>query len=153
MIACVTLAEFANLATIVGAVVAVGALLYTALQVRSSTLTSRANFWLELEKMFQSHDTVHLNLRPGGKWSDGVTGPTAPQEWAAIEDYMGLFEHCEIMIGSGLIDEATFSDIFVYRLHNIVANQTIVKDKLQREKDLWKNFVALLQRFDIRLPT
>ena len=153
MIACLTLTQFANLATILGAAVAVGALLYTALQVRKNTLTSRASFWLELEKMFQAHDPVHLNLRPGGRWSDGVSGPLSPQEWVALEDYMGLFEHCEIMMNSGLVDVQTFSDIFVYRLHNIVANRTIVDAKLRKEEKMWGKFLALLRRFDIRLPT
>ena len=153
MIACLTLVQWANLATIGGAAVAVGALLYTARQVKSNTLTSRANFWLELERMFQTHAPVHLNLRPGGAWADSDSGPTSSQDWAALEDYMGLFEHCEIMMKSGLIDVATFSDIFAYRLRNIVANRDIVEKKLNEEAPSWSNFLSLLGRFDIRLPT
>lgn len=149
MIVCLTLTQ---LATIVAAAVAVVALLYTAYQVRSNAFTSRASFWLELERMFRTHDDVHLKLRPGGEWSDGVSGPKSAQEWGALEDYMGLFEHCEIMIRLGLIDVRTFSDIFAYRLNNIVANCTVVEAKLQREAKSWENFLSLLKRFDISMP-
>ena len=152
MIVCLSLSEFANVATIVGAIVAVAALLYTAYQVRRNAQTNRAMFWLDLEKMFQAHDPVHLKLRSGGKWADGASGPTTNEEWAALEDYMGLFEHCEIMMTSGLIDVSTFSDIFAYRLHNIVSNRSIVDAKLHQEAEYWKNFLNLLKRFDIPLP-
>lgn len=90
MITDCTLTQLTDLAAIIGAVVAVTTLLYTAYQVRCNTLTSRAKFWIELEKMFQTHDPVHLNLRPGGAWANGVSGPTSSKEWAALEDYMGL---------------------------------------------------------------
>lgn len=147
-----TLSEWANLATILGVIIAVGALLYTAYQVRINTLTNRANFWLELEKMFQVHDSIHLKLRPSGEWSDGITGPNSAQEWAALEDYMGLFEHCEIMMKSKLIDTKTFVDIFSYRLRNIVSNRTIVDTKLKQEKSSWRHFLELLKRMEIDLP-
>jgi len=152
MIGCLSLSEFANLATIAGAIVAVAVLLYTACQVKRSAQTNRATFWLELEKMFHAHDSVHLKLRPGGEWADGLSGPTTNEEWAALEDYMGLFEHCEIMISSGLIDVSTFSDIFVYRLRNIVNNRSIVDAKLRQEATYWKKFLNLLKRFSISLP-
>lgn len=103
--------------------------------------------------MFQSHDPVHLKLRPGGKWSSNSSGPKEPEEWAELEDYMGLFEHCEIMMNLGLIDVQTFSDIFAYRLRNIVANSLICEKKLRQEAESWKKFISLLQRFDISIPT
>jgi len=153
MIEGLSLAQWANVATILGAAVAVAVLIYTARQVKRNVLTNRGTFWLELEKMFQSHDSVHLKLRPGGKWSSKSSGPNGPEEWAELEDYMGLFEHCEIMINLGLIDVQTFSDIFAYRLRNIVANRLICEEKLRREAKSWKRFISLLQRFNIAIPT
>lgn len=153
MIVGLTLSQWANLATILAATVAVGVLCYTAYQVKINALTNRGTFWLELEKMFQSHDPVHLKLRPGGKWSSKSSGPKEPEEWAELEDYMGLFEHCEIMMNLGLIDVQTFSDIFVYSLRNIVANRLICEKKLRQEAKSWERFISLLQRFDISIPT
>jgi hypothetical protein len=152
MIACLTLGEFANLATILGIIVAIVTLFFTFYQVNKNAKINRARFWLELEKMFQIHDPVHLKLRPGGEWADGSTGPTTNKEWGALEDYMGLFEHCEIMIALNLIDETTFSDIFKFRLRNIVSNHSIVDAKLCKEKEEWKHFLSLLNRFNVNLP-
>lgn len=151
MIAVLTLSQWANLATILAATVAVGALLYTAKQVQRNALTNRGTFWLELERMFQSHDRVHLRLRPGGEWSDKSNGPKDAKEWAELEDYMGLFEHCEIMMNLGLIDVRTFSDIFEYRLHNIVENRTICEEKLRKEAKSWNRFISLLKRLNISI--
>lgn len=152
MIKCLTLSDFANLATILGVLFGIITLLYTAYQVWMNTKANRATFWLELEKMSKAHDKVHLNLRPGGDWSDGVSCPKKPEEWLALEDYMGFFEYCEIMMKMKLIDVSTFSDIFLYRLRNIVKNRSIVDYKLLRKAEYWRNFLNLLKRFDIHLP-
>ena len=146
-----TIADWANVATISGALIAVFTLFYTAYQVHQHTLISRGQFWLELEKMFARHDEVHLKLRPGGTWHDNATGPKTVEEWVKVEDYMGLFEHCEIMLQKKLIDEKTFRKIFSYRLRNIVANKLIVQAKLIQEKDSWTDFINLLKRLDIQV--
>lgn len=56
---------WASVAGIVGAPVGVIALIYGALQLRSSAQVSRGQFMLELERMIAVHDEVHLKLRPG----------------------------------------------------------------------------------------
>ncbi len=65
---------------------------------------------------------------------------------------MGLFEHCEIMLEKGLIDQETFGAIFSYRLYNIVGNEKIIKAKLFDKKAKWKNFIRLLRRLDLAIP-
>jgi hypothetical protein len=144
-----TLNNWANVATIIGVIIALLALFYTAIQILQNTNISRAKFWLELEKMFSLHDEVHMKLRPGGEWTKEGEGPKTVQEWAKVEDYMGLFEHCEIMLQKKLIDQETFQAIFSYRLNNIVANKIIVEAKLIREKGYWANFMRLLNRYNI----
>lgn len=144
-----SLDDWAKVSTIAGALVAIVALIYTAHQIHQNTQISRGQFWLELEKMFSQHDEVHLNLRPGGKWSGGETGPEDSVEWAKVEDYMGLFEHCEIMLQRKLIDEETFKAIFSYRLRNILSNEQICRAKLVDEKASWENFLKLLKRLKI----
>ncbi len=144
--------SLANIATIVGAIAAVIVLIYTAVQVRQNTLVSRGQFWLELEKMFSLHDEIHIKLRPGGEWAKIDAGPQNAEDWAKVEDYMGLFEHCEIMLEKGLIDWETFGSIFSYRLNNILANERITKAKLINEKDSWKEFVRLLDKLKITIP-
>lgn len=59
--------DIVNFLIVLGAVVAIATLLYTAYQVNLDFKTRRGQFWLQLEEMFSRHDEVHLNLRPGGK--------------------------------------------------------------------------------------
>jgi hypothetical protein len=147
----VDLSDWADAATIAAAIAAVGALFYAAQQIRQNTAVSRGQFWLQLEQMFSSHDEVHLKLRPGGAWAKESGHPQTPEEWAKLEDYMGLFEHCEIMLDAGLIDEQTFIDIFGYRLRNIVANPHIVEEKLIKRREGWTRFHSLLTRMKIEV--
>ena len=147
-----TLSDWASIATISGAVLAIIVLWYTARQVHQNTRISRGQFWLELEKMFSNHDDVHLKLRPGGEWASNKNGPSTPKEWAAVEDYMGLFEHCEIMLEEKLIDAETFKSLFSYRLYNITANEVIVKGKLIDERAGWVNFIRLLEKLKMPVP-
>ena len=146
------LSDWADIATIVGAITAVAVLIYTARQIRQNTQVSRGQFWLELEKMFAAHDEVHINLRPGGKWSKENSGPETIEEWAKVEDYMGLFEHSEILLKKNLIDWETFGSIFSYRLYNILRNRRIVTAKLVEEADSWKGFLRLLSKLGIEVP-
>lgn len=147
-----TLAEWADIATIAGIPLAALVLIYTAYQIHQNTKISRGQFWLELEKMFTQHDEVHIKLRPGGEWTSNNTGPKSVEEWAKVEDYMGLFEHCEIMLRKRLIDWETFGLIFSYRLHNIAANKIIVSVKLRQERKSWQAFIRLLNRLKIQIP-
>lgn len=144
--------EWADIATMVGAATAIVVLIYTSLQVRQNTLVSRGHFWLELEKMFATHDEVHINLRPGGRWSEPDSGPETVEDWGKIEDYMGLFEHCEIMLKRKLVDWETFGSIFSYRIHNILGNRRIVTAKLIEERESWTGFIRLLKKLEIEVP-
>jgi len=153
MIASMTLGDLASFGTLVAAVVALVALLYAATQVRTSALKNRGLFWLEIEKMFQTHAPIHRKLRPGGKWGNNAGAPATAEEWSALEDYMALFEHCEIMIEWGILDEQTFLDLFSYRLQNIVDNRTVFEAKLGgSERPFWTNFRRLLERTGVELP-
>src|SRR6185295_20399331 len=107
-----------------------------------------------LRSQFIRHDPVHRHLRPGGKWSrqpftpstvEGP-GPESVEDWADVEAYMGLFEHCETLFRAGLIDSATFSAIYRYRMINIYANQRVRVEKLERNARGWKRFLALMDR-------
>jgi hypothetical protein len=147
-----TISEAKDIATLIGVIVAALSLVFTAINTRINARTNRARFWLDLRSQFSSHDDVHRRLRPGGSWADGK-GPKESEEWACTEAYMGLFEHCEIMLSQGLIDEKTFREIYAYRLSNIVANDTIREGKLRDEASKWKLFSGLLKRMGVEMST
>lgn len=146
-----SLDQWADVATIAGAVIAIIVLGYTAFQVRIATAVSRGQFLLELEKMLTAHEEVHLKLRPGGEWTGGK-GPETAADWAKVEDYLGFFEHAEMLLTAKLIDWPTFQAIFSYRLGNILANRTIVEEKLQQQRSSWAIILQLLKRAGLDLP-
>jgi len=140
-----TLSDWANVATVSGAVAGVMALLYTAGQIRQNTRVHRAEFWLTLRQMFADHAEISLKLRPG-KWpNDDRTAPDE-SDIAKLEAYMGLLEHCEIMLADGLLDWPTFRDIYQYRIDLILNNPLIVRDLLIRGRDGWQRFLNLVRR-------
>lgn len=146
------LQDCANLATTISAPTAVFALLFAGMQMRRTLAVERGRFMLELERMMATHDRTHLRLRPGGDWCDAGAGPETSEEWAQVEDYMGLFEHCEILIRSGLLGSTMFDRMFGYRISNILNNSKIVHIKLVEEKEGWNDFLRLAQRLHRAVP-
>ncbi len=114
--------------------------------------TNRARFWLALRKSFAEHNEVHRLLRPGGKWAAPGQGPESTDDWVKVEAYMGLFETCEDLLRSGLVDLESFSRSYGYRVQNIIANTGIVEAKLVERGEYWERFRNLAVRLGVRLP-
>lgn len=143
----VSVTELKDLATIIGVLFGAASLAFAALNTRRTSLTNRARFWLDLRSSFTVHDEIHRKLHPRGDWKQTRT-PT-PEEQFQVEAYMGLFEHCEIMLAQGLIDERTFREVYRYRLLNLVANDWVRVEKLCKIPDGWKRLIALLTRMEV----
>src|SRR5271168_2115417 len=146
-----TTSAMRDIATMVGVLIGGISLVFTAFNTRLTSRSNRARFWLDLRDRFAKHDDVHRRLRPGGLWTGGGA-PVTNDEWAQLEAYMGLFEHCEIMLKQHLIDERTFEKIYGYRVKNIVANETIRKTKLVQLRQGWQDFIELVDRLHIETP-
>ena len=99
--------------------------------------TEEAKFWLELRSRFNEHKNIHIMLR-NNEWPEN----SKDQPWPELEAYLGLMEHCEVMIHKGLLDFETFDDIYGYRVINAVAPHSVQK-KLEEEKSDWHNLFAL----------
>ena len=136
---------------VIGITIAAISLAFTAFNAWLTVQSNRARFWLDLRDRFAQHDEVHRRLRPGGSWPSDA-GPQTADDWVLVEAYMGLFEHCEVMLDQGLIDERTFREIYAYRLLNIVANDVIRREKLIERAFGWQRFLALLERLEVELP-
>lgn len=135
-----TLEQLSWLAPTLGAPTAIVALVFAGLQLRRTLLIEQGRFLLELERMSAAYDKTHLRLRPGGDWADGATAPANAQEWAELEDYMGFFEHCELLIEARTLQLNHFRRLFGYRVRNIVNNKTIVQEKLVKRGADWTAF-------------
>ena len=141
--------NWATILTIVGVFSTLILLIFTVRQINSNAKISKAGFWLEIEKMFNKFDELNLQLRPTGEWREKQS--FSKEEWGLIEDYMGVFEHCELMMQDKVIDEDRFKKIFSYRIENLVSNESIVKHKLIEEKDSWTTFIELLTRIGVSI--
>ena len=126
-------------------------LILVGFQMRQTAKVNRSQLMLELRQMFAAFNEVHIKLRPEGDWSGGNgKGPCSVEEWAEVDAYLGLFEHCERMLADNLLQEDEFRRTYGYRLRNLMENQKIVREKLQSgEKGEWADFIELLNRLNI----
>mgnify|MGYP000933578071 CR=1 FL=1 len=109
-----------------------------------SKVTNAANH-LRIREMFGAEHLrmVHYKLRNDNTWE-----PSLVEEWAMVDDYLGLFEVCEKLLQDKTLDENLFASSYEYKLRNIVANSKIV-EKLKSEKEYWSTFLKLLKRYNI----
>ena len=132
-----------DVVTQVGLLLTFIGLVYTAEQIRRGRKVAQGEFLLRLDELFQSHNDVHEKLRPGGEWAKENAGPSTPDEWVKVELYMGLFERVQILIEDGIIRRKIFERLYGYRVGNIVKNQRIKVEKLEKRSEGWKDFIAL----------
>lgn len=146
-----TSADVANLAQAIGVPIAIAALFYSGWQLRRTRIIEQGRFMLELEQMSVRFDRVQTLLRKGGAWHAGRGGPSTLDEWVEVEDYMGFFEHCELLLKTGTIEPIGFKALYGYRIENIACHPILVAEKLEKEREYWLTFLALCRRFDIPL--
>lgn len=130
-------------ATVIGLLMTAIGLIYTGCQIRGSKKVAKGEFLLHLDEMLQEHNNIHIRLRPDGDWTIDKSGPKDKEEWVAVEIYMGLFERVNILIEDNIIDIDTIDRLYGYRIMNILANDVIRQNKLERESSYWQDFIKL----------
>ncbi|NDJ76833.1 MAG: hypothetical protein GYB65_11285, partial [Chloroflexi bacterium] len=120
-------------------------------QLQLSRTIALGEFLLNVDKMFDQHQEVHLALRPGGKWSQKGNAPQSGEEWAKVEDYMGLMEQYYVLVDKGIIDKEIVRHFIKYRLQNIFNNETIRKTRLEdpTQRYRWTQFIAFCKLLEI----
>lgn len=126
-----------RIAPILSVFAAVIALIFTSLQYMKNRKIVQGKFLLDLREKFSEDRRyrIHLALRNNQPIND----------WDALDDYMGLFEICEIMIRNKTLKIEDFNDLYKYRLGNIILSREIVFHKLVCEYKSWNNFYLLLE--------
>src|SRR5262245_39441327 len=107
--------SFQDWPAILSSLAATGGLIFTSVQFYRSKKLTYADMGLRIRELLTKYNAINTNLSPGGAWYD--SGPQNIQEWKDVESYMGVFEHCNILINQGLIDLQSFSNIYGYRVH------------------------------------
>lgn len=122
--------------------------LLTILQLRSSIKDSRAKFWLEVKTHFYEFDDVTTALRPGGKWV--LNRINTSEEWSQVDEYLGMFEYCEMLLKRKVIDEKFFKTSYIVQLSNAMGHPQI-KEKVKSEAAYWKTLFELCDRLGINV--
>lgn len=124
---------------------------------------NRGNFWLEIEKMFKTYDDFyqHLRVKIGDWYGEDLKGPTNVQNrsptiqsgannLALMRDYLGLFEHCNLLLKQKIIDLQTFENIYKTRVMGILSNKFIRGELMdEKNKKTWSDFHDLLNRLGL----
>jgi len=151
------IALLGSAATAVTAIVAVIALLYAKVQIeeaqnqlQQSRKAAHGDFLLRLDEAFQRHNEVHRQLQPAFAWGKDPTGrskggPSEPEDWFKVSQYMGLFERVNSLLKNETLDLASIDEFYGYRLYNIVSHDTIRAAKLEDPKAAryWEDLIDL----------
>ncbi|MFB3092291.1 MAG: hypothetical protein ACE1ZD_03730 [Dehalococcoidia bacterium] len=99
--------------------------------------------------MLSDYQEIHIKLRPSGEWYESEVRP-GKDDFPEVEAYMGLFEHFKILLDKGLLDWETFIRIYAYRVRNIMANKSILNEKLVKHAGGWGDFIDLVLELEER---
>jgi hypothetical protein len=139
-----------NVATAVGVVVGAISVFEIGLQSRKNARINEAQFLLNLEELFQRHETVRRNLFYEGEWTKDGSGPSTVAEWYLVEDYMAFFTHCEILIQNHAVSKNRMTELFGYSAIALMQNEKIANEVEQESKywHLLKDFYSRAQLFE-----
>jgi hypothetical protein len=112
------------------------------------------DFLFHLDEMFRYHDKFHRQLRSGGDWCQAdhpneEIGPSTSEEWADVEGYMGLFERIKVLDEDEIIDLERIKRLYGYRMSNIVDNNRIRAEKLEKRPKGWRDLIELARSLKI----
>ncbi|MCA1630662.1 MAG: hypothetical protein LC774_10045 [Acidobacteria bacterium] len=139
-----------DIAEIIGIAVAIVTLVLSLISIMRARKIERAKFWLDLRDRLTKFHDIHVALCPDGEWDGDKGSPATNREWRQLDAYMGLIEHCSLMIDDWLLDWETFVAIYSYRIGNVARNPYISQEKLINRADRWKTFLELIKRLDIK---
>ena len=116
-------------AQILTGLAAIGALALGIRTNQKNTDSTKSQFWMDLRTQFskQSRFAVHKAIRENHHIL----------EWAEVDDYLGLFEVCYIMIRNGTLNPNDFRTLYGYRLASILSHDEICFYKLFLEVTHW----------------
>lgn len=137
--------------TVISYLSAVAGFLIAFRQLKISSQTNTASFWLNLRSMFGEHEEVHQSLQIDTSWREPGR-PVADIEAISIVEYMGMFEHVYKMLQRGLIDWDTFEDIFSYRVLLIMRSPAVVEATLVNNGRWWLSFRQLAADLGYKVP-
>lgn len=139
--------ELADILSVIGLSLTGFGLFYAGMQLRDSRKVSKSQFMLELYKIIDEHNELHLELTKQG-FANGTFQPRTDEEWLRIGRLMGLFEHINSLEKSGIIDIRTIDKLYSYRIIPLVKNEHIYDKHIDPNTKSWLGFKELLYKLD-----
>ena len=124
-------------------------------QLDDGNKTSNAQFLIELRKMFSTAERMEIHRIIQKENNEEEIKKYTPQKdehsheiyqdgrEEQLDDYLGLFEFCKILIDKGSLSEEDFLTFYRYRLQNILVSDALM-DKFEDEKSDWKKLFSLI---------
>jgi hypothetical protein len=123
-------------------------------QLDEGNKTSNAQFLIELRKMFSTDERMRIhriiqknNEEEVKKYTPQINdnNQEVDQEGREeqLDDYLGLFEFCKILIDKGSLSEDDFLTFYRYRLENILKSDALM-EKFELEKKYWRTLFELI---------
>jgi tetratricopeptide (TPR) repeat protein len=106
---------------------------------------ARANFWLKLEETLSTNRRECVHLKIMNKAFDEEKFEEKNSYW--VDDYLGIFELCNVMIDQKVIDIETFKAIYRYRLIYFLRYEFLVKEKLIKEGFYYEYLYRLFDKW------
>lgn len=95
---------------------------------------------------------IHKKLRgKSGEWAKGIPEKDRekPDTWRKIDNYLGILELINILIGKGVVSMKNFNNQFGYRVKNVHANKDIMEYINRYDKKAWENLNCLFDKMKL----
>jgi hypothetical protein len=117
--------------------------------------TNNAQFLIELRNMFSTKQRMDIHRIIQKENNEEEIKKYTPQKdeqnqeidqdgrEELLDDYLGLFEFCKILIDKGSLSEEDFLTFYKYRLENVLKSEALM-EKLEIEKKHWRTLFELV---------
>jgi len=125
-----------DVATIVTGLSAICAIIVSIITIRKNTKTIKAQNLIYIRDLFTEEKRVEIHA--------AIRNENTIENWVAVDDYLGIFELCFVLIDDGNLNLDSFRSQYGYRLGNILFCDEIIYYKLLLEYEFWDNFYKLV---------
>jgi hypothetical protein len=133
----VNLADIANIGTVISGVGTVVALLISIRALTENTKAEKGKNILEINSLLNDGKYYEISKIIRSEL-------TVTHKWPEVDEYLGVFEICKILIKQGSLDLQIFKNQFGVKLSNIRYHPEIMYYKLIIEFRYWKSLYELM---------
>jgi hypothetical protein len=139
-------------ASVVGALASTVGLLLLWMTIASSLKVAQAEQNMSYSDRLQKYNDLQQHLIKGGKWFAPGAGPQTDAEWFEVHRYMGLLEHMQVLLSTGVLTIEVADSQLSHRVYALYRNKRIRSDTIIDNPEQWRNFRKVLEQLQ-RMPS